>query len=186
MTDADVDGAHIRTLLLTFFYRYYRPLIESGNVYIAQPPLYSIQKGKSFQWIYSDLELQEAIAQKQSESVKSKLVHENEDASGFIVKPISGEDAPDQSVFESGEEISLEPVTGLSGYTIQRYKGLGEMNPEQLWGTTLDPSRRTLKQVTIGDAEVADHIFTVLMGDDVPSRKKFIQTNAKDVKELDI
>ncbi len=178
MTDADVDGAHIRTLLLTFFYRYYRPLIESGNVYIAQPPLYSIQKGKSFQWIYSDEELQEALLHKQSENARNKSVEEKADAGGFISKPIAGEDM--------AEELLAEPVTALSGYTIQRYKGLGEMNPEQLWGTTLDPARRTLKQVTIGDAEAVDHIFTVLMGDDVPSRKKFIQTHAKDVKELDI
>lgn len=139
MTDADVDGAHIRTLLLTFFYRYMRPLIENGNVYIAQPPLYKVSKGKSEHYVYSDRELEELL-----------------------------------------KEI------GKSNYTIQRYKGLGEMNPEQLWETTMDPEKRILLKVTIEDAMIADEIFTTLMGDKVKPRKEFIEKNAKLVRNLDI
>jgi DNA gyrase subunit B len=129
-TDADVDGAHIRTLLLTLFYRFFRPLIDSGHIYIAQPPLYKIKIGKEFYYAYSD-----------DEKVK-----------------IIGKDTPSD---------------------IQRYKGLGEMNAEELWETTMDPSKRILKQVTVDDASDADRIFDILMGTDVPSRKSFIQSNAK-------
>ncbi|NLY77132.1 MAG: DNA topoisomerase (ATP-hydrolyzing) subunit B [Tissierellia bacterium] len=139
MTDADVDGAHIRTLLLTFFYRYMRPLIENGNVYIAQPPLYKVSKGKSEYYVYSDKELDELL---------EKL--------------------------------------GRSNYSIQRYKGLGEMNPEQLWETTMDPNNRILLKVNIEDAMVADEIFTILMGDKVKPRREFIEKNAKQVRNLDI
>ncbi|MBI1970605.1 DNA topoisomerase (ATP-hydrolyzing) subunit B [Candidatus Woesearchaeota archaeon] len=139
MTDADVDGAHIRTLLLTFFYRYLRQLIEHGYIYIAQPPLYKIAKGKQAQYVYSD-------------------------------------DEKDKLVTAWGEE----------GIGIQRYKGLGEMNPDQLWETTMDPDHRTLLQVTIEDAVEADKIFTILMGDDVEPRKQFIQENAKLVANLDV
>jgi len=139
MTDADVDGAHIRTLLLTMFYRYFKPIIEAGHLYIAQPPLYKIASGKNVQYAYSDLQKEEILA-------------------GF----------GDQKV------------------SIQRYKGLGEMNPEQLWETTMDPARRTMYQVTIADAERADMIFDTLMGSEVMPRKKFIQAHAKKVKNLDI
>jgi DNA gyrase subunit B len=137
MTDADVDGAHIRTLLLTLFYRYYQPLIQQGYIYIAQPPLYLLQKGKEKMYAYSDEE-------------KDKFMKQHENLS------------------------------------VQRYKGLGEMNPEQLWETTMDPARRVLKQVNIDDAKEADKIFDVLMGDEVAPRKLFIQTHAKTVKNLDI
>src|SRR5699024_7193668 len=139
MTDADVDGAHIRTLLLTFFYRYTKELLENGHIYIAQPPLYKISKGRAEHYVYSDNELEE------------------------IVKDI-----------------------GDSNYSIQRYKGLGEMNPEQLWETTMDPSTRTLLKVSIEDAMAADEIFTTLMGDKVKPRREFIQKNAKLVKNLDV
>lgn len=139
MTDADVDGAHIRTLLLTLFFRYMRPLIDAGYVYIAQPPLYRIKKGKADYYVYSDRELAE----------KKKEI-------------------------------------GEKGLAIQRYKGLGEMNPEQLWETTMDPESRTLLQVTLEDAIHADEIFRVLMGDEVEPRRNFIETHAKEVVDLDI
>ncbi len=139
MTDADVDGAHIRTLLLTFFYRYMKPLIEHGRVFIAQPPLYLIRKGKNHWYTYSDDEL----AQKLNE-------------------------------------------VGRDGISVQRYKGLGEMNPEQLWETTMDPETRTMLRVDMEDAEEADELFTILMGDKVEPRREFIEQNAKKVKNLDI
>jgi len=137
MTDADVDGEHIRTLLLTFFYRHFNPLIQQGYIYIAQPPLYRVQKGKDVKYAYSDAE-------------KEKM------------------------------------VKGVEGAGIQRYKGLGEMNPDQLWETTMDPARRVLKQVRVEDASEADKIFEILMGDEVEPRKLFIQTHARAVKNLDI
>lgn len=140
MTDADVDGAHIRTLLLTFFYRYMRPLIEKGYIYIAQPPLYQIKQGKTVRYAYSDRER-------------------------------------DQILAELGDKPKPE---------IQRYKGLGEMNPEQLWETTMDPETRTVLQVNLEDAIEADEIFNILMGDKVEPRREFIQENAQYVKNLDI
>ena len=139
MTDADVDGEHIRTLLLTLFFRYMRPLIDAGYVYIAQPPLYRIKKGKAEYYIHSDRELEEK---------KKEL--------------------------------------GDKGLTIQRYKGLGEMNPEQLWETTMNPESRTLLQVTLEDVILADEIFRILMGDEVEPRRKFIETHSKEVVDLDI
>src|SRR5699024_4987246 len=139
MTDADVDGAHIRTLLLTFFYRYMKQLIENGNIYIGQPPLYKVSKGRKEKYAYSDRELEEAI-----------------------------------------EEI------GGGNYSLQRYKGLGEMNPEQLWETTMDPENRVLLKATVEDAMLADEIFTTLMGDKVKPRREFIQKNAKKVRNLDV
>jgi DNA gyrase subunit B len=138
MTDADVDGSHIMTLLLTFFYRYMKPLVEQGHIYVAMPPLYKVQKGKQATYAYSDSE-------------KDKLVA------------------------EMGENAG-----------IQRYKGLGEMNPKQLWDTTMDPSVRTLKKITVEDAVAADQMFTVLMGDEVEPRREFIQKYAKEVVNLDI
>ena len=145
MADADVDGAHIRTLLLTFFFRYMRPLIENGNVYLAQPPLFKLsKKGMQDIYCYTDEGLENAF----------------------------------KELAEKG--IARDTVS------IQRYKGLGEMNPEQLWETTMDPARRTLIQVTMEDAIKADEIFTILMGDEVDPRRKFIEQNAKFVKNLDI
>ena len=139
MTDADVDGAHIRTLLLTFLYRYMKPLIEHGHVFIAQPPLYRVRKGKNQWYTYSDDELAKKL-----------------------------------------DEI------GRDGIAVQRYKGLGEMNPEQLWETTMDPAGRTMLRVEMEDAEEADELFTVLMGDKVEPRRQFIEENAKLVRNLDI
>ena len=138
MTDADVDGNHIATLLLTFFFRYMRELIDAGYIYLALPPLYQLKKGKQMQYVYSDDE-------------KKSLMK------------------------DWGEDIH-----------IQRYKGLGEMNPDQLWNTTMDPAVRTLKQITIEDAVLADEVFTILMGDVVEPRKKFIEEHAKEVEELDV
>ena len=160
-TDADVDGAHIRTLLLTLFYRHFKPIIEGGYLYIAQPPLYKIKKGKEIQYIYTDAE-KIKILNKDAESVKDK---EEEIAE-----------------IESDEETEIKREAKIS---IQRYKGLGEMNPEELWETTMDPKKRILKQVTIEDTIEADKVFDTLMGTDVVSRKLFIQSNAK-MANLDI
>ena len=142
MADADVDGSHIRTLLLTFFFRYMRPLIELGHIYIAQPPLFKLQKGKQVRYAYSDAERDKYIAEL------------NPDGTGKV--------------------------------DIQRYKGLGEMDPHQLWETTLDPERRVMLQVTMEDAVKADETFTILMGDKVQPRKEFIEQNAQYVTNLDI
>ena len=140
MTDADVDGSHIRTLLLTFFFRYMRPLIEEGYVYIAQPPLYKVSRQKLERYAYSDEELEAVL-----------------------------------------NEIGREPKPA-----IQRYKGLGEMNPEQLWDTTMDPEKRIMLRVTLEDAIAADEIFTILMGDKVEPRREFIEANSRLVANLDI
>jgi DNA gyrase subunit B len=139
MSDADVDGSHIRTLLLTFLYRYMKPLIEAGYVYIAQPPLYKVQKGKKAEYVYDDRGLEELLKTWKSNNV-----------------------------------------------SIQRYKGLGEMNADQLWDTTMDPEKRTMLQVTLDDAFMADEIFTILMGEKVEPRREFIQSHAKEVRNLDI
>jgi DNA gyrase subunit B len=139
MTDADVDGEHIRTLLLTFFFRYMRPLIEAGYLYIANPPLYKLSKGRQIEYVYSEREKQEKL-----------------------------------------KEI------GKTGIGIQRYKGLGEMNPNQLWETTMNPENRLMAKVTVDDAVDADELFTILMGENVEPRREFIETHAKDVVNLDI
>jgi DNA gyrase subunit B len=140
MTDADVDGAHIRTLLLTLFFRHFPELIKSGYIYIAQPPLYAIGTGKNKKYAYSDAEKEDILKE-----------------------------------YKNSEKVN-----------IQRYKGLGEMNPTQLWETTMDPAKRVLLRVNIEDANEADEVFSMLMGDEVAPRKKFIQSNATEVKNLDI
>jgi DNA gyrase subunit B len=165
MTDADVDGAHIRTLLLTLFYRHFEPLLTNGHLYIAQPPLYQIKKGAQIEYAYSDEE---------KTSIIKKL--------GGKVEEIE-EIAEGDDLAEETDENKSKKAANLR---IQRYKGLGEMNPEQLWETTMDPARRILKQVSMDDAQAADEIFDMLMGDDVAPRKHFIQTHAKKVKNLDI
>ena len=142
MTDADVDGAHIRTLLMTLFYRYFRPIVDGGFLYIAQPPLYRLQKGKEINYVYGDSE-KEKMMKEMSKKADDKI-------------------------------------------NIQRYKGLGEMNPEQLWETTMNPENRVLKQVLVEDAIAADKLFDILMGEDVEPRKNFIQAHALSVKNLDI
>ena len=182
MTDADVDGAHIRTLLLTLFFRHFPELVKQGHLYIAQPPLYRIQVGKEARYVFSDEEKQSTIdeltAAKAARATANKKSKEPEpeeaDAEG---SEISAEAAAD------GAEAVV--VAGMK-VNIQRYKGLGEMNPEQLWETTMDPKTRLMKRVTIEDAERADETFDILMGEDVSARKHFIQTHAKNVKNLDI
>src|SRR3989344_5596266 len=177
MADADVDGSHIRTLLLTFFYRYYEPLIRGGYIYIAQPPLYRLQKGKDVRYAYTEeeklriVEEMKKIALAKAAAKKGKKAKEALDA---------GEEAVEETMPEGGVE---ETVGGVS---LQRYKGLGEMNPEQLWETTMNPDGRVMLQVTIEDAEEADELFDILMGSEVEPRRRFIQTHAKTVKNLDI
>jgi len=181
MTDADVDGAHIRTLLLTFFYRHFPDLIHQGHIYIAQPPLYRIQSGSDVRWVYSDEELNQArdemvatklaTAQKSGQNKKSARVEIQES----VTEP--AETTSEEAAESDKNEIRLN---------IQRYKGLGEMNPEQLWDTTMDPEKRKLKKITIEDAEKADEVFDILMGSDVAPRKRFIQTHAKSAQNLDI
>ncbi|MDD5527815.1 MAG: DNA topoisomerase (ATP-hydrolyzing) subunit B [Patescibacteria group bacterium] len=172
MTDADVDGAHIRTLLLTLFYRHFEQLVTSGHMYIAQPPLYQIKKGAQIEYAYSDEEKINIIKKLGGNVEEIEEIAEGDD----LTEPAS---APEDgaSTGKGNKAVSLR---------IQRYKGLGEMNPEQLWETTMDPARRILKQVTLDDAQSADEIFDMLMGDDVAPRKHFIQTHAKKVKNLDI
>lgn len=176
MTDADVDGAHIRTLLLTLFYRYFPTLITNGNIYIAQPPLFRLQRGKDVRYAFSDEErdknVEELLKKKEERSVargKKQAEEKTEEVTEMLAQ--MGEDA--------------EGVMNVGGINIQRYKGLGEMNAEQLWETTMDPERRLMKRVTVDDAQKADEMFDILMGSDVAPRKRFIQTNAKHVKDLD-
>ncbi|MBI3627143.1 MAG: DNA topoisomerase (ATP-hydrolyzing) subunit B [Candidatus Sungbacteria bacterium] len=183
MTDADVDGAHIRTLLLTLFYRYFPKLIEKGYLYIAQPPLYRLQAGKEVRYAYSDDERDRAINDiKQAKAERAKTRSQNKE---LRIKVTEGEQETDEEISEAeGEEVSQpEKVAGVS---IQRYKGLGEMNATQLWETTMNPAKRIMQRVTIDNAEAADKVFDVLMGDEVAPRKKFIQSHAKAVKNLDI
>lgn len=174
MTDADVDGSHIRTLLLTFFYRYFPDLITRGHICIAQPPLYRLQVGKEARYVYTEEEKEKALA----EWAKSKARPELSQREQKVEK---------EAVEEGGEVAEGEMATvGGVKINIQRYKGLGEMNPEQLWETTMDPQKRMMKVVVVEDAAKADEIFDILMGDDVEPRKRFIQTHAKAVKNLDI
>lgn len=165
-TDADVDGAHIRTLLLTLLYRFFRPLIDAGHVYIAQPPLFKIKKGKEISYAYSDEE-RDALVGKDVNPDDIQEVDSGEEET---------EESQDEELEASSKKLAAKKSSRIS---IQRYKGLGEMNAEELWETTMDPERRILKQVTVEDAREADRIFDVLMGTDVPSRKSFIQSNAK-------
>lgn len=165
-TDADVDGAHIRTLLLTLYYRYFRAIIDMGYLYIAQPPLYKVKKGKEVAYAFSDDE-KVAVIKKMG---------------GDITEVAEVDSLDEEAEAETEEEATKKSVGKIS---VQRYKGLGEMNSEELWETTMNPENRILKQVTIDDAIEADRTFDILMGTDVPSRKSFIQTNAK-LAEIDV
>ncbi len=182
MTDADVDGAHIRTLLLTLFYRYFPDIIKNGHLYIAQPPLFRVQVGKEFQYAFSEPERDEILKDLIAEAkVKRGIRKSNVKGQKSNVPEEAEESTPEQT----GEETTSANIDGIK-YTIQRYKGLGEMNPGQLWETTMDPENRVMLQVNIEDAEKVSEIFEVLMGDEVAPRKRFITTHAKTVKNLDI
>ncbi|OGI66266.1 DNA topoisomerase IV subunit B [Candidatus Nomurabacteria bacterium RIFCSPLOWO2_01_FULL_39_18] len=170
-TDADVDGSHIRTLLLTLFYRYFRQVIDAGYIYIAQPPLYKIKKGKEISYAYTDDEKLKIIGKGAEVSEINEIENEPEN---------EDQTTPLESVASSGK-----PASNGARIHIQRFKGLGEMNPEELWETTMDPAHRVLKKVNIDDAEEANKIFNILMGSEVPPRKSFIQSNAK-LAEIDI
>ena len=175
MTDADVDGAHIRTLLLTLFYRYFPQLITSHHLYIAQPPLYRIQVGKEVRYVYDDSALDKA---------KKELGVKDEDLNQAMAAAQEVTETSNETVTAEEEE---QTSTGKSPkLNIQRYKGLGEMNPEQLWETTMNPQARNMKIVTLDDASKADEVFDILMGSEVQPRRRFIQTHAKNVKNLDI
>ncbi|MEK7151411.1 MAG: DNA topoisomerase (ATP-hydrolyzing) subunit B, partial [Patescibacteria group bacterium] len=185
MTDADVDGAHIRTLLLTLLYRYFKQLIESGHIYIAQPPLYRIQKGSSVNYVYNDAEKDKILAELAAIAKDKPQAKNKKNAQlieGFTVSKLGSDTEKSASTESAIDENEIK----LAGVSIQRYKGLGEMNPSQLWETTMNPENRVLLQVTIKDAEAADNIFDILMGSDVLPRRKFIQTHAKNVKNLDV
>lgn len=165
MTDADVDGAHIRTLLLTLFFRYFNQLIVNGHIYIAQPPLYQVKQGNTIKYAYSEEEKLNIIKDLGGMAEEEEIIEDEE---------------------ENREEESKSQTKKTARISIQRYKGLGEMNPGQLWETTMDPASRIVKKVTIEDAAQADKVFDMLMGDDVTKRKYFIQTHAKNVSNLDI
>jgi DNA gyrase subunit B len=184
MTDADVDGAHIRTLLLTLFYRYFPDIIKNGNLYIAQPPLFRVQVGKEFQYAFSDAERDEILKDLISEAKNKKGISTKAKAKKDANNNGS-EETDEAPISESEEGPVVAAVDGIK-YTIQRYKGLGEMNPGQLWETTMDPENRVMLKVNVKDAEKVSEIFEVLMGDEVAPRKRFITTHAKTVKNLDI
>jgi DNA gyrase subunit B len=164
-TDADVDGAHIRTLILTLMYRYFRPVLDAGYVYIAQPPLFKIKRGKEVLYAYSDEE-RDKILGKDAASLAELLAESANDEEGVEAE-------------ETEEETEAKTKRAANKVHVQRYKGLGEMNSEELWETTMDPAKRILKQVAVHDAEIANKVFDMLMGSEVPPRKTFITSNAK-------
>ncbi len=183
-TDADVDGAHIRTLILTLLYRYFRPLVDAGHVYIAQPPLYKVKKGKELHYFYDDAAKVKFLG-KDFDEAELLGEHGDEDPNDAEARAelLEAAEAPDDEKSDNKKEKST--VSKQAKISIQRYKGLGEMNHDELWETTMDPNRRILKQVAVEDAADADKVFDMLMGDDVPARKSFIQSNAK-MANLDI
>lgn len=170
MTDADVDGSHIRTLLLTFFYRNFEEIIKRGYLYIAAPPLYRIAKGKEAHYAYNEEDRSEII-----EDLLKRSKEKQKNAAKSKKKDTQAE-----------EEIEISDEEKKSGVNVQRYKGLGEMNPSQLWETTMDPQNRVMYQVKVEDAAEADKIFEILMGSEVEPRKRFIQAEARSVANLDV
>lgn len=188
MTDADVDGAHIRTLLLTFFFRHMTQLIENGHLYIAQPPLYKLQKGKEKHYVYSD-EQKEDLVKTMSKDKQAKNTAQNDKKASVSKKSVETASDLAQLAIENQGDLKEESKSNpneIAGLNIQRYKGLGEMNPEQLWETTMDPQNRVLLKVNIDDNDKSDEIFNKLMGEEVALRKNFIQTHARNVENLDI
>jgi DNA gyrase subunit B len=177
MADADVDGYHIRTLLLTLFFRHFRQVVEGGYIYIAQPPLYRIQLGKNIKYAFSDPEKEKVVAEMMKESDGGKKKKKEEE------KEEKTEANAEEAAFASGAEASAGQGRMPS---VQRYKGLGEMNADQLFETTLDPQNRVLMQVTAEDETLADDLFTMLMGDLVEPRREFIEKHAIEVQNLDI
>jgi DNA gyrase subunit B len=171
MTDADVDGAHIRTLLLTLFFRHFKPLVTSGHLYVAQPPLYQIKKGTTAKYAFTEDE-------------RDKYIKEMGGTSADVEEVEAVEEENESE--ETEDEKSAKTKKTSNKINIQRYKGLGEMNPQQLWETTMDPATRIMSQITVEDAAHADEIFDMLMGGDVAPRKKFIQTHPRKVENLDI
>ncbi|KKS35403.1 MAG: gyrase subunit B protein [Parcubacteria group bacterium GW2011_GWC2_42_12] len=180
MTDADVDGAHIRTLLLTLFYRHFNALVGNGNLYIAQPPLYQIKKGTTIRYAYNDGEKDRIV--KEFGGLPAGKAGGKEE----VVESESEEDTVAGATSETTEASEATKTKASARINIQRYKGLGEMNPQQLWDTTMNPETRVMKQVNVDDAALANEIFEMLMGADVAPRKHFIQTHAKKVENLDI
>ena len=175
MCDADVDGSHIRTLLLTLFFRYMKEIIDLGHVYIAQPPLYKIKKGKQEFYAFDEEERNEVVKRLRSEKKK--------DGAKIAEKKEEPKEVPEEIVETTGEDGT---AINIGGIVISRFKGLGEMNPEQLWSTTMNPETRTVLQVSIENAADADRTFSILMGDEVEPRRAFIEKNAKYVRNLDI
>jgi DNA gyrase subunit B len=173
MADADVDGSHIRTLLLTLFFNYMKDLILDGKLYIAQPPLYKLKKGRLEYYAYNDAQRDELLDRIRKESSKNK-----------VEEPVVEVPSDEEQVEESENELILEAKK--DGIQISRFKGLGEMNPDQLWDTTMNPETRTLLQVTLGEAIQASMVFQTLMGDKVEPRREFIERNAHYVKNLDV
>jgi DNA gyrase subunit B len=186
MTDADVDGSHIRTLLLTFFYRFMRPLIDRGYLYIAQPPLYQIKLGKEMKWAYSDAEKDKIMAEMMAAAEEKKAKGKAAKEEAIEVESVVAEEGFAEDGINENPEAQEKAGAGTKVPAVQRYKGLGEMNADQLWDTTMNPDNRVLQRVKVEDAILADATFSTLMGDDVAPRKEFIQTNAKFVVNLDI
>ena len=186
MADADVDGSHIRVLLLTFFYRYFEDLITNGHIYIAQPPLYRIQKGKDVRWVYNDEEKDVIVEEFRLKAVEKGAEKAADKKAAKAAKMDTSEISTENEITDEDLESGDGEIEKIAGVTIQRYKGLGEMNPQQLWDTTMDPEHRKMMKVEIDDAEEADRMFDILMGSDVEPRRRFIQTHAKNVKNLDV
>ncbi len=183
MTDADVDGAHIRTLLLTMFFRHFNPLVTGGYLYIAQPPLYQVKKGSTIRYAYSDEEKNQIVKELGGMAAIVEVVESEEDDND--AEQAESEEAKN-STDETADDKNKTTTKSPAKLHVQRYKGLGEMNPEQLWSTTMNPENRVLKQVNVEDAAMASEVFEMLMGDEVAPRKNFIQTHAKKVSNLDI
>jgi len=186
-TDADVDGAHIRTLILTLLYRYFRPLVDAGHVYIAQPPLFKIRIGKEIHYVHDEPQLDKFLKEHglKKEEVEDLTGETGENDAESRKELLEAAEAPADTGAGTKKEAETGSVSKNAKFSIQRYKGLGEMNSDELWETTMDPARRIMKQVNVEDAQEADKVFDMLMGDDVPARKSFIQSNAK-LATLDI